>query len=60
MDDHSNEETTAVIQKYLHDQRIRYQNSFVHPAERLKTTRYATLINSAPICRRRLHFLSHR
>lgn len=47
MDDHSNEETTAVIHKYLHDQRIRYQNSFIHPAERLRTTRYATLINAA-------------
>ncbi|RJS57183.1 hypothetical protein CJ481_15430 [Bacillus subtilis] len=47
MDDHSNEETTAVIHKYLHDRRIRYQNSFIHPAERLKTTRYATLINAA-------------
>ncbi|KAF1679925.1 glycosyltransferase family 2 protein [Bacillus sp. SKDU12] len=47
MDDHSNEETTAVIHRYLHDKRIRYQNSFIHPAERLKTTRYATLINDA-------------
>ncbi len=47
MDDHSNEETTAMIHRYLHDKRIRYQNSFIHPAERLKTTRYATLINDA-------------
>ncbi|MDQ1850961.1 spore maturation glycosyltransferase CgeD [Bacillus stercoris] len=47
MDDHSNEETTAVIHKYLHDRRIQYHNSFVQPADRLKTARYATLINSA-------------
>ncbi|WP_336183392.1 glycosyltransferase family 2 protein [Bacillus sp. 205(2023)] len=47
MDDHSNEKTIAVIHKYLHDQRIRYKNSFVHPQNRLKTTRYATLINNA-------------
>lgn len=47
MDDHSNAETTAVIHKYLHDRRIQYHNSFVHPADRLKTARYATLINSA-------------
>ncbi|MGG1245540.1 glycosyltransferase family 2 protein [Bacillus spizizenii] len=47
MDDHSNEETISVIHKYLHDPRIRYENSFVKPEERIKTTRYATLINSA-------------
>ncbi|MGM0947417.1 MAG: glycosyltransferase family 2 protein [Bacillota bacterium] len=47
MDDHSNEEITAVIHKYLHDPRIRYENSFVDPAARFKTTRYATLINTA-------------
>ena len=35
MDDHSNEETTAVIHKYLHDRRIQYHNSFVQPADRL-------------------------
>ncbi|MBL3646836.1 MULTISPECIES: glycosyltransferase family 2 protein [Bacillus] len=47
MDDHSNEEITAVVHKYLHDPRIRYENSFVDPAARFKTTRYATLINTA-------------
>ncbi|MEG7356224.1 glycosyltransferase family 2 protein [Bacillus vallismortis] len=47
MDDHSNEEITAVVHKYLRDPRIRYENSFVDPAARFKTTRYATLINTA-------------
>ncbi|MGZ9790733.1 glycosyltransferase family 2 protein [Bacillus atrophaeus] len=47
MDDHSNEETSAVIQTYLHDQRIQYYNSFIQHSERMKTARYATLINHA-------------
>ncbi|PII42652.1 hypothetical protein BBP18_09765 [Bacillus velezensis] len=47
MDDHSNEETSAAISTYIKDHRIYYDNSFINPAERLKSTRYAVLINDA-------------
>ncbi|MED0772235.1 glycosyltransferase family 2 protein [Bacillus siamensis] len=47
MDDHSNEETSAAISTYIKDHRIYYYNSFINPAERLKSTRYAVLINDA-------------
>ncbi|WP_416654127.1 glycosyltransferase family 2 protein [Bacillus amyloliquefaciens] len=47
MDDHSNEETSAAISPYIKDHRIYYYNSFIKPAERLKSTRYAVLINDA-------------
>ena len=47
MDDHSNEETSAAISPYIKDHRIYYYNSFIKPADRLKSTRYAVLINNA-------------
>ncbi|KXZ18123.1 hypothetical protein AXI59_16985 [Bacillus nakamurai] len=50
MDDHSNEETSEAISPYIKDHRIHYYNSFIQPAERLKSTRYAVLINYALSC----------
>ncbi|WP_026674161.1 glycosyltransferase family A protein [Alkalihalobacterium bogoriense] len=47
MDDASNEETTTKIKSYLHDERIHYYNSQIENKNRYKTTRYATLINTA-------------
>jgi spore maturation protein CgeD len=47
MDDASNEETNAVINKYKNDQRIHYYNSNVDDKDRYKKTRYAVLINQA-------------
>lgn len=47
MDDHSNKETRKVISSFLGDDRIHYFNSYIAQEDRLKTTRYATLINEA-------------
>lgn len=47
MDDHSNEETTTIIEQFIYDPRIIYRNSQVKEEARFKTTRYATLINEA-------------
>ncbi|WP_227521905.1 glycosyltransferase family A protein [Bacillus solitudinis] len=47
MDDNSNEKTLRIIERYLNDKRIYYFNSQVKDEDRYKTTRYATLINTA-------------
>ena len=47
MDDASNNETIRIIESFLNDERIHFYNSQVEDRNRHKTTRYATLINSA-------------
>ncbi|MDR0124906.1 MULTISPECIES: glycosyltransferase family A protein [Bacillus] len=47
MDDGSEPETTKKIQPFLDDKRIHLYPHTVHPAKRLETVRYATLINEA-------------
>ncbi len=47
MDDGSEQETIQKIQPYLSDERIHLYSHTVHPAKRLMTVRYATLINEA-------------
>ncbi|MGS0902799.1 glycosyltransferase family 2 protein [Bacillus altitudinis] len=47
MDDGSEQETIQKMQPYLVDKRIQLYSHQIHPANRLKTVRYATLINEA-------------
>ncbi|WP_144486319.1 glycosyltransferase family 2 protein [Bacillus pumilus] len=47
MDDGSEQCTIQKIQPYLEDERIHLYTRTVHPAKRLLTVRYATLINEA-------------
>ncbi|MGG0027892.1 glycosyltransferase family A protein [Bacillus safensis subsp. osmophilus] len=47
MDDGSEQSTIEKIQPYLSDERIQLYSHTVHPAKRLLTARYATLINEA-------------
>ncbi|WP_342394142.1 glycosyltransferase family A protein [Bacillus aerius] len=47
MDDGSEPETLKKIQPFLSDERIHLYPHTVHPAKRLMTVRYATLINEA-------------
>lgn len=47
MDDGSEQDTIEKIQTYLEDERIHLYSRTVHPAKRLLTVRYATLINEA-------------
>jgi spore maturation protein CgeD len=47
MDDASKDETIKMIEPFLKDERIHFFNSQVEDCNRYKTTRYATLINSA-------------
>lgn len=47
MDDGSEQETIQKMRPYLVDKRIQLYSHQIHPANRLKTVRYATLINEA-------------
>ncbi|WP_197226600.1 glycosyltransferase family 2 protein [Bacillus xiamenensis] len=47
MDDGSEQETIQKIEPFLDDERIQLYSHQIHPANRLTTVRYATLINEA-------------